>query len=343
MRTAAVPNNTETLSRPLLRAPTRDGVMLPVIDVTDPRFAVPDDPDSLQSLFARSSEEERRNRSLPTFFMRFLLRRAAKRSLLVRALFGGGDTSFLDGLSTYVMKLGADHLPPPYDSPMDRRIGASAHLILLRLRTQQVAHLLADDVAPALAQTPDAPLHLVNIAGGPAIDSMNALILLRQRGGDLARRPIVIHVLDRDDAGPFFGRNALAALMQDGAPLAGLAVTFDHRPYDWNDPAALAALLRELDAAGAIIAASSEGGLFEYGSDDAIVANLQVLRAGNVRAVAGSVTSGDERRRRLVTASRFKLIPRGLEGFAPLAQRGGWRIARSEPAQLSDQVLLTPA
>lgn len=326
---------------PLLRAATRDGVLLPVIDVTDPRFAVADDAASRARLFDAAAAEEQRNRRLPKFIMRFLLRRAAKRSRLLRAIFSG-DATFLDGITTYVMKLGAENLPPAYDDPTDKRVAASAHLKLLRLRTQQVAHLLADGLAADLAKAPGAPLALLNIAGGPAIDSMNALILLRMRGVDLTR-PIAIHVLDQDDAGPFFGNNALAALTADGAPLAGLDVTFRHRHYDWNAPGSLDALLRELGESGAIVAASSEGGLFEYGSDEAIVANLEALRAGHARAAAGSVTSDDERRRRMMTASRFKLHPRGLKGFAPLAERGGWHVARAESAQLSEQVLLVPA
>jgi hypothetical protein len=66
------------------------------------------------------------------------------------------------------------------------------------------------------------------------------------------------------------------------------------------------------------------------------------LRAGNVKLVAGSVTSADETQRRQITASRFKLVPRGLEGFTPLAARAGYRIAQAETARLSDQVLLRP-
>jgi hypothetical protein len=331
-------------SRPLpalIVAATRDGNELPVIDVTDPRFAVPADPDSLQKLLDASSEEERRNRRIPKFIMRWMLKSATKRSRLLRDMFGG-NSDFLDGITTYVMKLGVDNLPPPYDSPMDRRVAASPHLTLLRLRTQQVARLIADRLATELASAKTAPLHLINIAGGPALDSMNALIILNRSDGHLLRRPITIHVLDSDEAGPFFGRNALTALMADGGPLAGLNVTFDHQNYDWNKPALLAALVRELSASGAIMAASSEGGLFEYGSDEAIVANLATLRAGDVRLIAGSVTSNNEARRRLITTSRFKLIPRGLEGFAPLAARGGYRIAQTETAQLSDQVLLRP-
>ena len=140
----------------LVTATTRDGIVLPVIDVTNPRFAVADDAESLRRLFAASAEEERRNRRIPKFIMRLLLKSAARKSLLVRALFAS-DATFLDGMTTYVMKLGADNLPPPYDSPMDRRAAASPHLTLLRLRTQQVARLLADGLAGELdgAATPD--------------------------------------------------------------------------------------------------------------------------------------------------------------------------------------------
>ena len=338
---AAAQSNSHKPSK-LIRAATRAGYLLPVIDVTDPRFTVPDDPDSLRRLLDASTEEERRNRRMPKFIMRWMLKSAAKRSLLLRAV-TGANAAFLDGMSTYVMKLGADNLPPPYDSPMDRRVAASPHLVLLRLRTQQVARLIADALVAELAGAKAAPLHLINIAGGPAIDSMNSLIMLNRRHGELLQRQIVIHVLDPDEAGPFFGKNALAALMTEGGPLAGLDIVFDHRSYDWDTSAALELLVRDLAASGAVIAASSEGGLFEYGSDQAIVANLEALRAGGATLIAGSVTSDDEARRRLITTSRFKLIPRGLLGFAPLAARGGYRIAQAETAQLSDQVLLRPA
>jgi hypothetical protein len=327
---------------PLIVAKTRDGSMMPVIDVTDPRFAVPDDPDSLHKLRSASDEEERRNRRIPKFIMRRMLKSAAKRSRLLQAIFAG-NADFLNGITTYAMKLGADNLPAPYGSAMDRRVAASPHLTLLRLRTQQVARLTADGLASELTAAQTAPLHLINIAGGPAADSMNALTILNRRGGNLLRRRITIHVLDPDEGGPFFGRNALAALAAEGGPLAGLDVTFDHRRYDWNEPAPLEALLRDIAPSHAVVAASSEGGLFEYGSDDAIVANLEALRAGGVRLIAGSVTSNDEARRRMITASRFKIIPRGLEGFAPLAKRGDYRIAQTETAHLSDQVLLTPS
>ncbi len=87
-------------------------------------------------------------------------------------------------------------------------------------------------------------------------------------------------MLDSQTDGPAFGANALAALKQADGPLHGLAVEFDHRPYDWNDPAVLVEIVAKSRAGGAIVAASSEGGLFEYGSDEAIVANLRGLSGG---------------------------------------------------------------
>jgi hypothetical protein len=117
-----------------------------------------------------------------------------------------------------------------------------------------------------------------------------------------------------------------------------------HRGYDWNEPTPLAWLVRDLTSAGGLIAASSEGALFEYGSDAAIVANLRALRgsAADTRLVAGSVTPADDVRRRMIAETGFRLVPRGVAGFAPLAARSGFRIAKVEKALISDQVLLRP-
>jgi hypothetical protein len=324
-------------------AKTRDGHDLPVIDVTDPRFAVADDPAATRALYDAFIAGERRRGRIPRFIMRAMLRRAARESLLVRAMFAS-DAGYLDGMTTYLMKLGADNMVPPYDTPTDRRLAASPHVTLMRLRMQQTARLLADGLVEQLAATPGAPLHLINIGGGPALDSINALVLLRRDRPDQMARSVVVHVLDSSTDGPFFGANALEALRAHDRPLHGLDVAWMPHDYDWNTPAALARLVGDLADAGSVIAASSEGALFEYGGDDAIVANLAALRAdgAGARLVAGSVTRHDEARQRMIEETRFRLIPRGLAGFAPLATRAGFAIAKAEPAWLSDQVLLRP-
>jgi hypothetical protein len=216
-------------------------------------------------------------------------------------------------------------------------------MALVRLRMQQIARLIAEEIADDLAAAgADAPLRLINIGGGPALDSINALILLRRARPDLLNRPIGIEVLDSSRDGAYFGANALAALRASGGPLAGLDIGLRHHDYDWDRTALLDALVERLASEGAMMAASSEGALFEYGSDQAIVDNLKALRRNGTgaRLVAGSVTRADEMRRRLIAQTRFKLIPRGLGVFAPLAAQAGFRIAKVESALLSDQVLL---
>jgi hypothetical protein len=336
-QTAALQDNSSVHAR------TIEGYDLPVIDVTQPRFAVPVDPQAAAALYAAFMQSELKRRRVPAFIMRSMLRSAAKKSRLARALFSN-DTGFLDGLSTYVMKLGAGNLAPPYDTPMDQRLAASPFTTLLRLRTQQIATMVADGIVNDLADAKNAALHLINIGGGPAIDSINTLIIIARSRRELLQRKVVIHVLDGDKAGPFFGNNALTAMKMPGRPLQNLDIGFEQHAYNWDEPALLEDLVHGLISEGAIIAASSEGALFEYGSDAAIIGNLRALRpdGAGARLVAGSVTRADETRRRMIATTRFKLHMRGIEGFAPLAAKAGYSVAQSEAACLSDQVLLRP-
>jgi hypothetical protein len=322
-------------------ATTADGLRLPVVDVTHPAFAIPDDPASLAASRDALLEWDRRNRLMPGIVTQLLMRLGARRSPLLRKILAS-DNDYLDSITTYMIKLGAANLPPGFDGPVDRTVAAAPHVLMVRLRMQQIAGLLAEALVAPLAAAADAPLHLVNIAGGPALDSVNALIILARAHARLIERGATIHVFDTQPDGPTFGARALLALAAPGGPLHGFDVQFQHHAYDWNDTATLARLLAGLAAQGAIMAASSEGGLFEYGTDDAIVANLTVLARAGVPIVAGSVTSSSELRKRMIAQTQFRLIPRGLEGFAPLAEQGGYAIAESRTAVLSEQVLLRP-
>src|SRR5215470_12882309 len=329
-------------SRAVVFATTADGLRLPVIDVTHPAFAIPDDPASLAARRDAFLAWDRRNRLMPAVVSRLLMRLGAQRSSLLRRILASGN-EYLDSITTYMLKLGADHLPPGFDGPVDRKVAAAPHVALLRLRMQQIARLLAQALLARLGDAPpDAPLNLINIAGGPALDSINALIMLARAHATLLYRPIAIHVFDAQQDGPTFGVRALLALTAPEGPLHGLEVQFQHHAYDWNDTAPLARLLTDLAARGAIIAASSEGGLFEYGTDDAVVANLAALARAGVPIVAGSVTSSSEVRKRMIAQTTLRLFARGLEGFAPLAERSGYAIAESRTAFVSEQVLLRP-
>jgi hypothetical protein len=324
-----------------ITAMTADGYELPVIDVTHPAFAVDDSPEAVGALRAAFIESERRRRRVPKFLMSLFIRLAARRSLLLHALMRS-DAAFLGGLSTYVLKLGADNLVAPFDDRVDRQVAGSPAGVAIRVRLQQTARLLAQGLEQDLVTRPGVPLHLINIGGGSAIDSLNALILLRRSAHDALARPVKIHVLDLDTRAPEFGANALTALRAADGPLAGQNIRLTHQHYAWDDTEPLARLLDELSTEPAIIAASSEGALFEYGNDDAVIGNLRVLRAHAVRPVTGSVTRADDVTIETLTNSRFKLVPRGIEKFSALVGRAGYRVARVEPALLSDQVLLCP-
>jgi hypothetical protein len=338
-----MPTTTPIPSRGLktITAMTAEGYELPVIDVTHPAFAVDDSPEAVGALRAAFIESALRRKRVPKFVMSLFIGLAARRSLLLRALMRS-DAAFLGGLSTYVLKLGADNLVAPFDDRIDRKVAGSPAGVAIRVRLQQTARLLAQGLEQDLVARPGVPLHLINIGGGSAIDSLNALILLRRSARDALARPVMIHVLDLDARAPEFGANALAALRAADGPLAGQNICLAHRHYAWDDTEPLARLLDGLSTEPAIIAASSEGALFEYGNDDAVIGNLRVLRGHVVRPVTGSVTRADDVTLETLTTSRFKLVPRGIEKFSALVGRAGYSVVRVEPALLSDQVMLCP-
>ena len=68
----------------------------------------------------------------------------------------------------------------------------------------------------------------------------------------------------------------------------------------------------------------------------------ETLARAGVPIVAGSVTSSSQMRKRMIAQAGFRLFARGLEGFAPLAERSGYAIAESRTAVMSEQVLLRP-
>jgi hypothetical protein len=323
-------------------AVTRDGIELPIVDVTNPAFAVSlseAEQRALTGKFLRDSEPlERLPRPLRNLVLRIFLRGSAV-SRGVRQSRG----TFMTSMNTYLLKLGPDMLGSAYSKPADRRIVAGLVPLGLRLRLQDLSRMMTDVLAPALLSDAHRPLVFVDIAGGPAMDSLNALILLnKEHAGVFSRREVSIHVLDRDQEGPFFGAAALNALSQEAAPLHGVDCTFRHSSYDWSDPRMLQAVLDETHAAKAAAIASSEGGLFEYGSDEDIRSNLSLLRTcPELLAVAGSVTRADEPNRRLHAIGSAATRPRGLPVFRELIRGTGWKISRAIERPFSDHVLLT--
>jgi hypothetical protein len=322
-----------------------DGFELPVIDITHPAFAVRTGPEELTSLtedFLRRAEGRAK---LPAFLRRFMFRLLRRRSFLIRGLSDARGT-FVSGMHTYLMKLGPENLGAGYASPLDRKVAASLPALSARLRLRDVVDLMVEALVPALTARAGRPLHLLNIGGGPAIDSLNALIVIRTRHPErVVDRRIRVHVLDRDEAGPNFGARALEALRGEGAPLHGLDVGLDFVRYDWAEVGGLREVIGALNAVEGVAVGSTEGGLFEYASDEEIIANLEALRVGlpDDFAMVGTVTRDDRITRSLLRTSGIPIRPRGLERFSALASRAGWVVDRAIEGPTSHNLRLRRA
>ncbi len=315
-----------------------DGSELPVVDVTNPAFALPYDDAQMARRAAIFARAERWRSRIPQSIQRTMLGWAARRSRLARAFYHASE-GVISGMTLYVAKLGPKMLGSGYATIIDRQIAAAPPSWLSRVRLEDMARLLAEGLSPLLAAHAGRPLHLFNIAGGPGADSWNALLVLRQESNQPLRgRPIAIHVLDLDEDGPAFGARAVEALRGEGAPLSGLDLRFDRIAYDWRDAKRLGRVLEETGAREAVTAVSSEGGLFEYGSDDEISSNLEAIRAGAPDAtVVGSVTRAEGP---VEFLREFTVRPRTLVAFRELAARAGWSIARAVERPLAYDVRL---
>jgi hypothetical protein len=303
-------------------AMTENGVRTAVIDVTHPAFAVTFTEAELAGMEEQYLTEARRQAEVPA-----AVQEALRNSMLGRGLMAASGT-FLDGMSTYLLKLGPENLGDGATA-IDKRIAGSLPAVVGRLRLADMARLMAAGLERSSEMEARRPVLLLNIAGGPGGDSWNALILLqRERAGWLAGRKIAITVLDMDSRGPEFGARAVEALGANGGPLGGLDVAFRYLSYEWSNTGGLAKALEGLDARDAICGVSSEGGLFEYGSDEEIVENLQAIHAGTASdaIVVGSVTREGEVVRAWSGIRRVNTRPRTLEAFHGLAEAGGWRL-----------------
>jgi hypothetical protein len=322
-----------------------DGLELPIVDVTHPAFALALTDAELAQRLAAYLAEPLPLAKVPAFLRGPLLRFLLRGSVLARGM-SGVEGGFLSGMATYLLKLGPDNLGAAYARPIDRRIAATVPILTVRLRLQDMVTLLCDALGPTLAARPAHPLRLLNIAGGPAMDSLNALIVLRRdRPGVLDGRRVQIDVLDLDAEGPAFGARAAAALTADAGALHGVNVQLRHTRASWTETAPLRELLRAARIETAVTAGSSEGGLFEYGTDPEIEAVLTCLyeEAPPHFVMVGSVTRADAPTARMRQMSRAALHPRGLTAFRALAARNGWRIERAIERPFSDHVMLVRA
>lgn len=310
---------------------TDDGIELPVIDVTHPTFSVVNPPDLSQRV-DKAIEEWKRHSKTPKPLMKLILWCLSHQSFLMQGMSKSSGT-FLSGMSTYMMKLGPDNLGAAYSKKFDKVIASSIPTFYLRMRLQEVSRMMSEAINPLLASNPQSSLQFINIAGGPCSDSINTLILLNRNFPHLLiNREIKIHVLDLHSAAPSFGVRALEALKSPGAPLNGVNVTLEYAHYNWSNVNQLKEYLKAIELKDSIIAVSSEGGLFDYGNNDEIVANLKVLHKMTPETVVlfGTLTPAEGKALSLASQTgNYSLVRRTIKEFEELIEHTSWIVKKS--------------
>ena len=311
---------------------TESGIELPILDITHPLFKASIDKPNLEKL--RKSIEETGDKmvihlkEMPSFLKNFL----SQHSYIIAGFLSiNKENNFLSGISTLMMKLGPGLIGNGISKIFERRASRSISSVTLRVRIQDICTLEAEALIPRLIQWPEKNLCFINIGGGTASDSINTLILILKKDSSLLRnRKIEINVLDMDTFGPAFGNNCIESLKTPGQYFDLLNISFRYKSYNWNNPADMESLLAERKEW--ITLCSSEGGLFEYGTDEEIINNLNLLydQTGEEMKIAGTLIkdSSSVDRGMLTILEKTNINTRllGMQGLQEILNKTRWVI-----------------
>jgi hypothetical protein len=273
--------------------PTKLGINLPVLDITHPLFVSSIDREIMETEGEKLARRGKVLKKLPGLVKTFL----GKRSIILGGFFlkGPGETC-LNAMSTLMFKLGPGLIGGGGKRRLDRFISGSPNGMSVRMRLRDMAQCQANALVPLLKMFPRRGLRFINIAGGSACDSINALILVHQQNPPLLKnRKIQVDILDTDNSGPHYAQQCIEILKAPGHYFHGLDISTRFLQYDWNKPGMLRNFLPAAD--DWIMIGASEGGLFEYGSDEAMIRNLDALydhSPGDMKFV-GSVVHDENR------------------------------------------------
>jgi hypothetical protein len=311
-----------------------NGIELPVLDITHPLFLSAINENKLAKYLKEAEKGgEKRAESfqkIPAFIKRFF----AKHSFIMADLLSEKkEDKFLSGLSTLLLKMGPDLIGRGRRRFLDRLASKGIGGMVLRMRLRDIAHCQAEMLTPMLKDYPGKDLCFVNIAGGTSCDSINTLLVILQKDQELLKnRSIEINVLDIDKAGADFAERSIEALKSDNGKFSSLNISFRYLPYNWNDTSELKNLLKNRKEWLNICA--SEGGLFEYGSDEDIISNLnaiyensqgEILLAGSVMRDFGTIDAGAKAAIK-ITSIKARMI--GLDGLSTCLEKTKWKLDR---------------
>ena len=263
--------------RGLSYACTDNGLRLPVVDITHPLFEASLNEKSLADLCKESTQKAKDLKEMSDSHKKLL----GERSYIFKGFFlKDPHDNYLSGMSTFMSKLSPQLIEGGKERDIDRIASQSIGPVAVRMRLREICMLQAHTLVPQLIESPQRELCFINIGGGAASDSINTLILILKEARSLLKnRRIEINVLDIDSSGPNFAGRCIEALKAPTCHFNGLDISFNHINYNWADTTKLTNLLSKRKEC--IMMCASEGGLFEYGSDEEIRANLNSLHEGS--------------------------------------------------------------
>lgn len=313
---------------------TTNGIELAILDITHPLFISSVNEAKLKDILLKVEKTADKNaekfNNMPAFIKNYF----AKRSFIMTELLQESNADeYLTGISTLMLKLGPNLIGKGKKRFFDRLSSKGIGGIVLRMRVRDISKIQAEALIPLLTESYDRNLCFINIAGGAASDSINTLFLIQQMNPSLLKnRKIEINVLDIDRFGPAFAESCIAALKAPGGRFYNMDVSFNHIHYDWNNTQKLKELLSERKEWLQIC--SSEGGLFEYCSDEVIVQNLKTIHDNSVRdiIIAGSLMHNIETiDRGAIAALKISksIKPRflGLDGLKSIIEKNKWNLS----------------
>lgn len=306
-----------------------DGIELPVLDITCPQFIDSIDERKLEDLCKESARRAEEMRKMPPAHKMMF----TERSFIFGKHFNrDSQARYLSGMSTYMLKLGPYLIGSDEPFMIDRLISENVGSVSARMRLRDICRYQTEVLKPLLEKNPKKELHLINIAGGTAIDSINTLILLKEEEPSLLHnRQVKIHILDIDSKSPDFARQCVNELKKPPHHFQDLDISVDHQYYDWSNSEELQAFLEPLG--NSILLCASEGGVFEYGSDGEIIANLEAIHrftpsetsiVGDIFHQEGAV---DPTYLAMAETTGASLRFLGQEGLNRILDKTGWRLA----------------
>ena len=312
---------------------TSNGIELPVLDITHPYFISCTDEKTLKKLLPyvekHADENAEKFNKIPAFIKKYFINHSFAVAELIQT---EKQNEFASGVTTIMMKLGPKLIGKGKKRFLDRQMNKGFGALVIRMRARDISKCQAEALMPLLIKSPRKDLCFINIAGGAASDSINALFLIQNVDPSLLKdRKIEINVLDIDNFGPSFAESSITALKAPGERFNDLNISFRHIHYDWNSSDRLIELLTERKEWLQIC--SSEGGLFEYCSDEVIIKNLNILYsystddiiiAGTLLHDVETIDAGMLAALKISTKIKPRLL--GIKGLKNIVENYKWKI-----------------